>query len=441
MDKYIIEKIFHNNFEECKQYLIGYTNKNENALQNKFKEDGFRALDYKVHIAFEDSLIQKEQESLKNFEEIKTDNNGAKRKKYSNGQPKKDEYGAFIYDRQNFPSFFGNIDKETLRKELIVHKKIKVNFICYNKALSSFIETNFAAFLHQNNFGTRQSKGFGSFYIDESDSRYVDNGKFSRFHFTVDVSNKKFTSEFLKYKELFHVVDLFYKTLRSGINLKGKNREDVLYFKSLMFMYAKQLNPPRQWDKRTLRESLYPNHKTYKEVKRKRTDPNGTVQYNKGEQSNLLFRDLLGLSTEQDWMNYGEEKKDNNGKTIIKNGEISYAADKLTKKESSADIARFRSPITFKPIREMGMDKFIVHIFTEKIPQKYLGRTFTATSNTWKTSVNLMTPTDFDINDYLEFCFKAVFKDSKAFERHVDGNVYDNNAKLLMSIYDELRKQ
>ena len=96
-------------------------------------------------------------------------------------------------------------------------------------------------------------------------------------------------------------------------------------------------------------------------------------------------------------------------------------ADKLTKKESSADIARFRSPITFKPIREMGMDKFIVHIFTEKIPQKYLGRTFTATSNTWKTSVNLMTPTDFDINDYLEFCFKAVFKDSKAFERHVDG--------------------
>ncbi|MFZ1978015.1 MAG: hypothetical protein WAV76_08680 [Bacteroidota bacterium] len=429
LDRYLIEKTFHNNYEECKRYLVGYTNKNENALRKKYEEEGFRALDYKVSITELQPVSPDIIKAIEDVERIKYKPD--KTPMLKKGKP----------DRFTYPCFFGNMG-ENDRKLFSIYDTVKLRITSFYPYIIEILENNICEFFAITNFGTRQSKGFGSFYLHEHDALYKPVS--SKWHFKVDISEPEFDKfrpvpngeyyqpyrdlEYYKLNYLFKAIALLYSTIRSGYNYGG------LYFKSLMFMYAKQLDPPQQWDKRTLRESLYSDHETYKEVKRKRTDPNGTVQYNGGMQSKLLFRDLLGLSTEQDWMKYGAKKTDKNGNTY-------YDADKMVKKEIGNEIARFRSPITFKPIRENGTDKFIVHIFANKIPEEYLGKTFIAKSTTWNTSVNLTIPTDFDINSYLEFCFKAVFKDSNAFKKHIDNNVSDKKAKLLMSIYDELRKQ
>ena len=99
LDRYLIEKTFHNNYEECKQYLVGYTNKNENALRKKYEEEGFRALDYK----FISKLLKDSQRMIFNgVEEIerpKHENNGSIKYKINRRtrQIDVDDYGDPIH--------------------------------------------------------------------------------------------------------------------------------------------------------------------------------------------------------------------------------------------------------------------------------------------------------------------------------------------------------
>lgn len=436
LDKYLVDKEFNNEFERCKELLVGYSSRNERALRERFKKDGFRALDYKVCILGGTPFAPGVIKNIEEIERIKYDRDG--KPVLKKGKP----------DRFNYPCFFGNMGEKE-KKLFSIYDSITLQIASFTPEIIEAIKNNICQFFAVTNFGTRQSKGFGSFYIHENDPLYrplvstwhflIDTAKYELDRFKPNPNDQYYSpyedKEYYKLKYLFKAIALFYSTIRSGYNFGD------LYFKSLMFIYAKQLDPPQQWDKRTLRESLYSTHPTYIDVKSRRTDPNGTVQYNRGQQDGLLFRDLLGLSTEQDWMNYGDEQKDNQGRVKMKGGKIAYGTDKLTKKETTGDIARFRSPITFKPIRETGTDIFKVHIFANEIPEEYLGRTFTAKSGASGTSVNLKTPDEFDIKGYLEFCFKDALKDSTAFEQHINNNLNNKDAKLLASIYDELRKQ
>ena len=55
LDRFIIDKMFHDNFEECKEFLVGYNpdpQKQEdsiNTLRSKW-DSGYRALNYKIRI-------------------------------------------------------------------------------------------------------------------------------------------------------------------------------------------------------------------------------------------------------------------------------------------------------------------------------------------------------------------------------------------------------
>jgi len=205
-----------------------------------------------------------------------------------------------------------------------------------------------------------------------------------------------------------------------------------------MFMYAKSLN--QQWDKKTLRETFYFDHELYKEIKRSRnSDPNGTVHFNAIKKENLLYRDLLGLSSEQDWMGYGKPKKDKEGNIIVKNGKPSYKSDTIIKNTISSEIERFKSPIVFKPIKRLNQNIFDIYMAIDQIPQKYKGQQFDVRSKTYSTiSKSMSIPPTFDLTSFLTFCFKTIFPSDGAFAAHL-ANPANSDALTLKKIYSELR--
>ncbi len=72
--------------------------------------------------------------------------------------------------------FFGNINKNhphEMKLAVFCEDLIEISFDSWHSGLQSSIAAAFPAFLATTNFGTRQTKGYGSFFIDESDPNYV----------------------------------------------------------------------------------------------------------------------------------------------------------------------------------------------------------------------------------------------------------------------------
>jgi len=332
---------------------------------------------------------------------------------------------------KNLPTFFGNMMKpeeyksgEKKPKKITFFEDIEIKFICFIPQLKNEIKTHFPEFLFKTNFGTRQSKGFGSFYLND------EYPNFDFYHFNInDISKDGFY-------DLFKAIDLFYRTLKSGLNIKAKkngNLVDKIYFKSLMFHYAKNLNPPEQWDKRTIRHTLFLTNWKYKNDKKQlgifyyRQDPNGTVHFFTTKPSNRNyydFRDLLGLSTEQEWKYYNSLVKKEVTKTI---------------NDNTFTIDRFPSPILFKPIYNLEEKRWIVYIIlNQNIPPEYESANVHVYNN--RKSVDLTIYPEFDLNEFFKY---AINKFSiNDFEY---GNGYNKNnteeVKILENIYSQLKKQ
>ena len=135
-------------------------------------------------------------------------------------------------DERN-PLFFGNMGDGEQKKFKHNNKSIKIIFFSFNQKLTIFIENNFEAFLANRNFGTRQSKGFGGFYIEKKsfDSSLVKHKVYS------------FSSNLNSWDK---DIKLFYSFLRQGINVpRGRN---LFYSKPAIFLYAKSKG--WEWDKR-----------------------------------------------------------------------------------------------------------------------------------------------------------------------------------------------
>jgi hypothetical protein len=346
---------------------------------------------------------------------------------------------TYIYEDKiiynNLPNFFGNMMKleefksgDKSVKKITFYKTIEVSFISINPDISKTIKQNFGNFLAQNNFGSRQGKGFGSFYVHPVDNNYT-NLK-SKYCFKIEDNNGN------NFKKLFETIELFYKTLKSGINIKTKDSDknivDKIYFKSLMFKYAKNLDIPEQWDKRTIRHSLYLNDWKYKNDGQKtgvfynRKDKDGTVHYNVDKENPYFdFRDLLGLSTEQDWLFYKDK----------------HIKKEVVKKENEINdfkIERFQSPIVFKPIYDSKNKFWNVHLFIKEIPEKYKG-SIVHVSNSSK-SIDLIIYPNFNVFNYIEFAIENY--NSKEIIYGIGFN--ENNCseiKTLNIVFEQLKKQ
>lgn len=343
--------------------------------------------------------------------------------KFFNGKPDIDSRT----NRQktiSFPGYFANLGQEKEeQKQFTIYDALKITIVSMHTELLAELSKNFPEFLATHNFGSRQSKGFGGYYLAEADKFPVKN--FIKYQFSLDVTSvvlpnyvrfpDSYDREFILFYKLFYALNLFYSTMRSGVNFGG------FYFKSLMFQYAKDKNI--QWDKKAIRDHFHLFTDQYRDLQRTRTDPSGAFLFSAKEKR--LMRDMLGLSTDQSWMSYGDviSKEDPRG--------------------DSEGIGRFKSPIFFKVLRS-SETKFQIFIKAEKIPDEYFGARFKITSKKYqkegKSDLMLQTPTtsEFQLEDYLEFCFKRVFKNDQDFEKYTQ-NASSPEARLLKNIYSQLR--
>lgn len=417
LDQYIIKKIFKNDFDLCKTFLIGYSKEKENELNDIFNK-GNVSLNYKLIIHSKSGTNHKI------------------------GYPKRRRTGV-IWDDQ-FPCYFGNMglnEPNKMKKFVFDRNEIECSLRTIDSTLANYLneaEIILCSFFLINNFGNRQDKGFGSFTISEFKGNLT-NYEISKqlffisgnqpqiprnFELTLNQNgyetelNKQWLS---KYYSLFNSIDLFYRTLRSGINIPNR-----LYFKSMMFFYAKNLETPQQWDKKTIRKHFYSEHPNYQTILANRDDPNGTVRYkpdrNEGYDKQL-FRDILGLASEQIWKYYGND-------TITK----------TVKNKVGDELKRFKSPITFKPV--MQGEKFKVYILHSKIPEIFLGAEAEIKSRLFSNNRNplsLVIPDSFSIKEYLHWAIKFYQDNNSEISNMTPGT--SEEMGIIDNIYEQLYEQ
>lgn len=469
LDKFVLTKLGNGNYEagvdiaKTKGWLIG--------------KGDHPALDYKLRIIDNpDNLLTMETNEKREYKEkneYKDKKNGYKIQRVEYGEiinkPEgkirlviKDEDGKryyakwrptdskIIFDLDSYPCFFANMGcdiydsneyrKVTFAKDpfqmciLTKHSELYELFNdCRKKILSSF-------FLNTN-FGTRQSKGFGSFYIDENEQLYVD--PHSKYRFNLPIVEDSYYDEFYS---LFEIIELFTKTLRAGINDK-RGKDTVFYFKSLAFMYCKDILNA-EWDKKRVKASFYFNDSP----RIKDSLQNQRNRYPNDENHDILYfdsrdgydiRDLLGFSTNEEWLSYKDsiEKKvaliNNEGRPVFPG------------KEDTLPVDRMRSPLLVKPIcrideddnvsydifllfqdNEVGMDEV-------KRQQKICFFSKREKNERGSNKIMLKLPQSFSMSDYFDYIFNKLQID---ISEHVEEKYHQHdNYEILNDIYEQLK--
>ncbi len=286
------------------------------------------------------------------------------------------------------PLFFGNMgdskDKE-FKKNLEI---FCIEFFSFNTEVFEAIKNNFEAFLANTNFGTRQSKGFGSFYlVDENTEKTIP--------FKQNLIKEKVYSFSSSISNWDKDIKLFYSFLRQGINLPNK-AGTRFYSKPAIFLYAQSKG--WTWDKKAIKEHFFKNELNTQKKKYSKDSP---VNYS-GDK-NYLLRDLFGLSSSQQW-----------GKPY------STSINKEHK-----EIERFKSPITFKFVDGR------VYFWSNGTEENMLNKSFQIIIKGKMWSLN--TPSSFNFNDFFEFV-KSINLSSIVDQRFHSQPEYKDLSRMLQNI-------
>ncbi len=334
---------------------------------------------------------------------------------------------------EKFPLFFGLLgdkkdDRHSGIREIPKYKfsyhtqNIIIEIQSYKKDLLDFIAKQITEFFLKHNFGTRQSKGFGSFAIERKGlENSIELNSITKYKFTIDAKkiNARYQADynddnFKKYYNLFYANSLFYNTLRSGLNQYDKGN-DSFYFKSFMFLYGKD-HLKAQWDKKAIKENFLAEDLLQEQRKYKNTD---VLNY-KGNQS-LLLRDLLGLASESEW------KAVHKIKILKSNNPLGNNKEK--------EIARYTSPLLFKII-EIEESIFEVYIIlNQESLRGMLDQSFTIESG--RRNFKLDTPKEFILDDFLRFAIKTDLRSHIEFKY---GSSTSPDFQILNRIYDDLKR-
>jgi len=241
--------------------------------------------------------------------------------------------------------FFGNMGDGNDKKYKSYPNKFKIEFFSYNSKVLEAIKNNFEAFLANTNFGTRQSKGYGGFYID---------GK----HFDTKLIVHKVYS--FSSNNWERDIKVLYSFLRQGINLPNR-KGTRFYSKPAIFSYAKSKG--WTWDKKAIKQKYFSD--------RLEQQSGEAVEYKSN--ASYILRDLFGLSSDQSWMSY-----------------------RATISKENRKIERFKSPINFKIIDNH------VYFWANETVQQVLDKEFKVLSNK-KGDLKLKTPSEFSFEDFFAF--------------------------------------
>ncbi len=301
LDKFLIEK---------------YKDDVKDFIKDTNDKDGSRSLDYKVKI----ELTKKRENSRPKFYLF-----GSLLKNYQ-----KDEIRKIGFEPVDKSPYFADNEKIKNKdyqscKIGIQHDEndfeLKLIFTSLNTKLLQIIRTNIDVFFVLNNFGSRQSKGFGSFTtINVNSPQECEK---------ILLSNTITTYYFIptqNFFEIFKTINTENQELKSGTVSMGSGLVD----------YYLELNDEFVWDKMAIEQ-----HFIDKKAK---------------TQDWYFIRALLGLSS-----NHAYEK-----------GKLSFLKS-IDIKETTGAIERIASPIMFKVI--FGR----IYVFAKEINEEVYGKTFSFT--------------------------------------------------------------
>lgn len=328
LDKYIIEQIFHNNFDECKTFMIGYSDDKEENLRRKFNS-GYQALNYRLKVVAE-SLV--EDITLATSYDYRSN-----------------KWKTLTNEQKELPFLLTNMggkEREEDLLNLVQHEIVKLQITTISSSLCTHIQSVIAKFFAQTNFGQRSSKGFGSFTVSKiNDTSIAWNFKD---YYPIGTSLMKFeidkTNSFDKVETLFSVLDFYWKCLKSGVNytrrIAGKNNITIAYqeryIKAYLWEYLNSLSAAKTWEKRAIKqrfhlETAYP-----------------TRTFEDNTHPAVFGRALLGCPVKFEYRIPQWPKPDSiylrNGRYIEKKEEKTVSISYL-----SENIERIPSPIIFKP--------------------------------------------------------------------------------------------
>ncbi|MCT7586797.1 hypothetical protein [Aliarcobacter butzleri] len=413
-DRFLKKYAFNDTFETYKTFLIGY-DKNKNQTEKDF--EGKEAFDYKITIIANNEKFQSITKKAKKFDK-------------NINEDKIVEEG--------FPTFFATMGKEwkNAPKYFVYCDYLKINIISFDSRFIEIIKNAFKEFIFNTNFGTRQSKGFGSFSVDKINNK---NSNYSSEKLFFDINLNQIDKQifnFVKYlenpdiyyqeqKKLFEAIDIFYKTIRSGINIKNK-----FYFKSLLFMYAKSKGIT--WDKKLLKNAFISKNDINKQIEEHRPHYEDPLLFQSNK--SFLIRDLLGLSTTQEWLSYKLRVRHPKEKGIDELNGI---------KIKENNIKRFKSPITIKPIK-IENSHFRIYIILNDINENIFKEKITILNTKFgkeKKEIihdkleNLQFWSDFNLFDFFKYINEQINISSHVDEKFKKHPYY----KFIIDIYSNLK--
>ncbi|OPZ79091.1 MAG: hypothetical protein BWY78_00249 [Alphaproteobacteria bacterium ADurb.Bin438] len=355
---------------------------------------------------------------------------------------------------ENAPMYFGNMGDENEKKHFIEAEFVNGKILTQCQQLETFIKNNISEFFFIHNFGTRQSKGYGSFTVEKI------NNKADNFNFKADYCFRIKTN---KWQEALFKTGLFYQSLRSGINIgsptyssvEGGNRIALIhqemntkfYMKPIVFLYAKDLG--QQWDKKTIKQTYFNKLYYYRKASgRELRDYGYGARFGlietsglPNQQENIQNSDVLSfISQKQTGQNYYFDYRDLFG---LSSDEKWYSYGVNIKKENK-DVDRYKSPITFKPVKING--EFNIFILLSDIDDDYQGKVFTIKSVEHRgdrSTLQLQIPTNksflYDLFDFIANKIDINHCVDKRYRNYVKDNI--NYYDVLSDIYSQLKSK
>lgn len=349
-----------------------------------------------------------------------------------------------------YPTYFAEVGREDAERTPLVSFYHSVQLIIQSadETLLDYISKEANDFFYATNFGTRASKGFGSFSPAAKPEGWT--FKFKIPHpnpqdlaYPDQPGNKKGENDL--YQRLFRHIDFFYRSLRAGINCftepektydkQGKRRikeeyNDHFYMKPLIFQYA--MDKGITWEKKLYKARGSTNYTgkgnlaRYDDIRASLPNDGFALDPQKSENrwpkwydsqnaladpvavTEATVRDALGLSTDQSW----------------KDWEFNGSKMKINKSSATSGpkaIARAPSPFTFVPVREKYA--FAVYVYARQPEDYYLTHEYEI--NVLPSAIPVFP--DFDMAEFLDDYLavptlerSVVIKDKTIEERNED---------------------
>ena len=296
---------------------------------------------------------------------------------------KEDKYD-FLYDEDNW---------ESIGKKGLMWDSLEMKLSSIHDALINRIDSCLTDFFICTNFGTRSSKGFGSF------TRICDNETVLK----ALKSNYKFV--YKKSKTInnlgivFKTIKEDYQLIKSGVNHNG-------YTKSILFCYAvkKMENNPR-WEKRFFKKAVKDKMGYNKRLFDRNNPPiydiDGNMRWEDPQKYEYRYlRALLGLAEQFEFLL--EYKQDGAWRRDKRN--------KLVIKPKVSEVERYESPIIFKIING------VIYIVGNDVNKGLLGKQTQLMYSIGNREVpvsqkdkSLSTPVSFVLSDFMEFAMGKGF--------------------------------